>query len=481
MTETSTKLPKLSFEQRRAAAGQFERANEVLKAEEYDYGLQLLLTCCKIDPVNLIYRRTLRQSQRAKFQNNERGQSFAYVRSFWRRMALQRAMLKGDYLEALVQCELIFMRNPWDLATHLTMAQAFENLGWPDHALWTLEQIRPSHPKNPKVNRPLARLYERRGLFNQAIALWEMVRTADPNDLEAARKAKDLAASATIAKGKYEDAIKTDAPAESAATIETATEQPVLEQTDTIPSRESEDRHPKEVTALRERIKQNPKNANAYLQLARLYRKAEQLDKAQSVLTEGLTATGNNFEIAQELFDLDIDPFRQDLAITEEQLRKNSSDKDLQQAREKLSKEINLRELEYYRRRSDRFPTETASRFEMGLRLLRAGQTDEAIKELQQIRNDPRFHGKALFYLGLCFQSRKNWRLAQRNFEEAMQHLGATDTFLRKETMYLLSVGYAAAGETDRAIDLGLELANLDFNYKNIGTLLDEWQSKVAK
>ena len=93
----------------------------------------------------------------------------------------------------------------------------------------------------------------------------------------------------------------------------------------------------------------------------------------------------------------------------------------------------------------------------------------------------PRFHGKALFYLGLCFQSRKNWRLAQRNFEEALQHLGTADAYLRKETTYLLAVGYAGAGEFERAIDLGCELANLDFNYKNIGTLLDDWQAKVAK
>ena len=99
----------------------------------------------------------------------------------------------------------------------------------------------------------------------------------------------------------------------------------------------------------------------------------------------------------------------------------------------------------------------------------------------QAIRNDPRHHGKAVFYLGLCFKTRNNWRLAQRNFEEALQHLSNDDAFLRKEAMYLLAVGYAETGELDRAIDLGCELANLDFNYKNIGTLLEDWQAKPAK
>jgi len=118
----------------------------------------------------------------------------------------------------------------------------------------------------------------------------------------------------------------------------------------------------------------------------------------------------------------------------------------------------------------------------MGLRLMRVGQTEEAIKELQAIRNEPRFHARVLFHLGYCFKLRNNWRLAQRNLEDALQHLTAEkDAFLRKEAMYMLATGYADAGELNRAIDLGSELANLDYSYKNISQLTEQWQSKLAK
>lgn len=481
MSERSTTLPKLTAEQRRAAAGQFERAKQVLKAGDLDYCLQLLLACCKIDPANLIYRQELRQTQRSKYQNDGKGQSFAFLWSLMARFRLSRAMLRKNYLDALVQAETILMRNPWDLATHLTMAQAFEDLDWPDHALWTLEQIRPTHPREPRINRPLARLYEQRGNFNQAIALWELVRRAVPDDLEAQRKGKDLAASATIAKGRYEEAIKGEAasPMEAA---ETATEQPALAKTDesaAAPARE--DRYPREVAAVMEKIKQNPKNPHGHLQLATLYRKADQFDRARQVLEEALTPTGNHFEIAQELLDLDIEAFRRDLAITEQKLTATPQDENLVQIRNRLAKEINTRELDFHRRRSDRYPSDTAARFEMGIRLLRAGQIDEAIKELQAVRNDPRHHGKALFYLGLCFKARNNIKLAQRNFEDALQHLPENDIPLRKETTFLLATGYAETGELERAIDLGCELANLDYNYKNIGTLVEKWQAKAVK
>ena len=67
------------------------------------------------------------------------------------------------------------------------------------------------------------------------------------------------------------------------------------------------------------------------------------------------------------------------------------------------------------------------------------------------------------------------------SFEEALQQLAGNEEYLKKETMYLLAVGYAGAGEINRAVDIGCELANLDYNYKNIGTLVEEWQAKAAK
>src|SRR4051812_47511175 len=109
MAERPNTLPKLTAEQRRAALGQFERAKQVLKAGDLDYCLQLLLSCCAIDPANLIYRQQLRQTQRSKYANNGTGQPLAYVRSLAARLRLRRALLKSDYLDALIQCEAILM------------------------------------------------------------------------------------------------------------------------------------------------------------------------------------------------------------------------------------------------------------------------------------------------------------------------------------------------------------------------------------
>src|SRR5947208_8211398 len=112
-------------------------------------------------------------------------------------------------------------------------------------------------------------------------------------------------------------------------------------------------------------------------------------------------------------------------------------------------------------------------RFEMGVRLLKAGQIDEAIRALQASRGDPRYFARSLVYLGYCFKHRSNWRLAQRNFEEALQNLPPGEDDLRKEIMFQVAQGCAAAGDLGHAVEMGYELANLDFVYRDIGRLVD--------
>ena len=50
---------------------------------------------------------------------------------------------------------------------------------------------------------------------------------------------------------------------------------------------------------------------------------------------------------------------------------------------------------------------------------------------------------------------------------------------MRKELLFQLAQGAAEAGELQKAIEVGMELANVDFAYNDIGRLLDEWQTRV--
>ena len=54
-----------------------------------------------------------------------------------------------------------------------------------------------------------------------------------------------------------------------------------------------------------------------------------------------------------------------------------------------------------------------------------------------------------------------------------------SDEPARKELLFQLASGCAENGDLPRAVDLGHELANLDFSFKDIGKLLDEWNDRM--
>lgn len=479
---SSQTLPTPTAEQRRVTAETFDRARQVIQTGNYDYAIQLLRTCCRLDPGNLLFRQTLRRCQKDKYGNNLRGSRFAFFSTPRFKARVKGAKSGRDYLRVVEAAEDVFARNPWDLGTSMDAAEAFEALGSLDLAIFTLDQARQKYPKDATLNRALARLFEKKGDFQRAISLWQLVQQAAPRDVEAATKAKDLAASETIARGGYEQ-------------VASGTkESPILGRME-AQATQKQDKVAKETAAILKRIEASPTEPELYVQLSAVYRRHSQADRARAVLQQGLGPTGNHFKLQAELLELDLLPLRDNLDRVDAKLKAAAgrphddtdfadepSADELKALRSKLHKEIAAREAELFRMKAERFPTDVTHRLELGLRLMKLDKIDEAIAELQVARRDEKWKGKAALYLGVCFRKRNNWKLAQRNFEDALLALtAAADEPARKEVLYQLATGSAENGELPRAVDLGHELANMDFGYKNIGQLLDTWHAQTQQ
>jgi tetratricopeptide (TPR) repeat protein len=455
-----TNLPSLSPEQRQQAAAQFEQANQAITSGNYDFGIKLLLNCCKLDPANLTFRQTLRRTEKTKYRNNLRGSRLAWLTTAAAKARIRGAKRSRDYLKVLEHGEEVLSRNPWDTGVQMDMAEAADAQGLLPLAIWSLEQARQKDPELAPLNRSLARLYEKCGNFTEAIALWELVRKADPSDIEASHKAKELTASA-----------RPPAPAVTSVPAKEAEALPA-EPAEAIGQEEAD---------LRARIQVEPTRPGGYLDLAGYYRRVGQLEKARAVLCEGLGPTGQHFQLTLELAELDLEPFRRNLVITEEKLRSDPHQDELLQIRHGLRKEINTRETDLFRMKADRFPTEMSHRLELGLRLLRGGQLDEAITELQTARAAAPLAWRALTYIGYCHLNRGNWRLARRHFHDALQAMPPEEISARKELLFALAQGSADAGEWSEAVDRGHELVALDAGYRDIGRLLQEWQARLQQ
>jgi serine/threonine protein kinase len=197
-------LPGINSRHQRAALGQFERANQVIAVHNYDYAIHLLLSACKLDPANLVYRQFLRRLEKALFQNGQRSTRLAWWKTLPAKILLESAWKAKNFVRVIEYGERILVRNPWDRRTQMIMSEAADALGLTNLAMWILEQAWQKETHTPALNRALARLYEKRGHLPQAIALWKLMLREDPEDGEAQWQLNNLGAKETLVRGQYE-------------------------------------------------------------------------------------------------------------------------------------------------------------------------------------------------------------------------------------------------------------------------------------
>jgi serine/threonine protein kinase len=190
-------------EQTQAAALQFERAEEARNNGNIDYAVQLLLSCSKLAPANILYRQTLRDVISSAARQGLLGSWLASLSTLATRARLHAAKRARQFRKVLEEGEEILVKNPTDLKTQTLMAESAEELGLHHLAAWMYEEVRRLDPRGLPAQRALAKLYERQRQYSDAIAVWEAIRKLIPHDGEAARKIQDLAANDTIARGGY--------------------------------------------------------------------------------------------------------------------------------------------------------------------------------------------------------------------------------------------------------------------------------------
>lgn len=455
------------------AARNFEYANRATVGGNHDIAIQMLRNSCNLVPAHLAYRQALRKSQRAKYNDNKRGSSLAALTTALPKARLGSAVKAKKYKEALALGEEILSSNPWDSSALILTSEAAAGLDLQLIAVWILQDGLTASPKDIDLTRALARLLENQKHFSMAMALWEIVRKACPTDHEAQDKIKQMAVSDTMSRSQV-DHSTSEMPALPLRDV-SATPPPPTRMTPV------QKRAVEEAEGLRSRIQRDPGRPDLYVQLAAVHRRQNQLVDAQAVLQRGLEATGQAAELAVALADLEIEPYRRKLAETDESLKANPGDDALQKLRVRVERKIIKLELALCEQKAARDPGNRLARFELGVRRFRAGLVKEAIPELQAARTEAKLQGEALLYLGRCFQHLGNWPLAQRNFDEALKFVAPAETDRRKELLFELASGNAVAGDYERAVEVALDLADLDYAYRDIGRLLGQWQAKLEQ
>jgi tetratricopeptide (TPR) repeat protein len=446
----------------------FNRGVQNTQSGNFDYATELLTQCVAGDPGNVVYAQGFLGNLQRKYNNNKKGSTLASIRTAGSKASMMNASRKKDW-SGLVKTGLEVLKvNPWDISTLLQIAHACSELGFIECRLVYLKGAQDADPKSVEVQRECAKALESIGEYNQAIACWTRVDSFSKGGSEEAKReiAKlqvDLTMNAGAVKRDEED--NTEESADGGAAAKSSSPNRVT----VGPAKKSPTQD------LEAQIAENPGEVLGYAQLAEFHAKTEKWGDAETVLNRGLEATGGDLRLREQLEDIQLRKAKQHLMVAEKRAAESKTPEANEQA-QKLRRELNRLELDVFRKRVDRYPTNTHWKYELGIRLKMAGNFNEAIKMLQDARQDPKHRGTVMLELGECFQQIKQYNLAMQHYKKAIEEIPERDEDLRKKALYRAGVLSMGLKEVEAAEKYFSQLAERDYGYRDVS----DWLDKIA-
>lgn len=446
----------------------FEHAQRCFEKQDYDYANKLFTQCLVEDPVNLVYLQCFLGNLQKKYGDNHRGKRLGGLKLKSQRSSLVKATGKGDWAAAFQAACAALAINPWDIATLLAVADAYEQLHCEECELYCLRWALTAEPKNIEVNRHAGRTLQRIGLFDQAIACWQRVKLALPEDEEARQSISRLSVEITIDQGGYDSRLLSESHVGGG---ESTTSIPQLSKNATPVDDRPLDQQ------FRIAIAENPTASENYLRLADLYLGAHQYEEAEKLLAEALNACGSgDLQLRSRIEDVQMRRAQHQVAIAEQRCQHDPSD-EAKELAHRFRVQANQVELETYAARAERDPGNPRLKYELGLRLKRAGKVREAITVFQAAKGDSKRRATILVELGECFQHVEQYKLALSHYEQAIEAAEGPESEVYRKALYRAAVLSTGLKEIDRAERYLSTLAAVDYGYRDVAERLD----KLAK
>jgi len=465
-SEDEPLLPPISPGKRRRLQTAFDHGALRGSKGEFDYAHEMFAQCVAGDPGNVIYTTNLLGNLTKKYSNNRKGVKRPPNKH---KTAMKKALSKKDWLGVIRPGVACLLTNPWEPSILKDLATACGELEIPDCQLLYLNLALEGNPKDAALNRAAADMFEEMGEFDRAIQCLERALREKSGDESLTRRINQLSVMKTINTGGYDYA-------ESSKDVSVSKRQKDTEITEVEEVSHEE--------KLRREIRRHPEEVTTYQELADFYVKEENYEAAIEVMKEGVQGTGGSIKAHEYLEDMQIMDFKRKLLVAERRARDEAkANKELakderatkaQQLYKKMKQELNQREMEMYANRCERNPSQYALKYEFALRLKRAGKYNEAISQFQEARNEPRKVASSNLEIGECFQQIRQYKLAMKAYDEAIQTCGQWDDEVRRLALY--RAGWLAKGlkEWETSEKYLTELAGLDFGYKDVSALLDE-------
>ena len=449
----------------RDARALFARGSQALAQDNLDYAITLLNQALEMDPEFFHCRKALRDAQFRKVGDASRGFFKKMLSGTGNSPQVMKAKmaLNKNPAEALAIAEQILNGDPNSSAAHRIIVDAGTALEMPRTVALSYETLVKNSPKDKAVVIEFARAIAAIGESGRAEKIVMELLREMPGDGDLNMALKDLSARKTMDEsgygalegggGSFRDILKDKKEAAS------------LEQEKRV--QKSEDVAERLIAEYETRLPNEPTNLKLVRSLAELYTQKKQFDRALEFYDRVKKSdVGNDASLDQAIantivrrydFQLEqLNPFDPEHAAQVEQLKA-----------EKIAFQV-----ADCQKRVEKYPTDLAIRYEMGVFYFQAGKIGEAIAEFQKAQGSPHKRLLAMSYLAQCFAKRKMFDLAARTLQTAIKEKLVFDDE-KKDLIYNLGCVFEGMGKKEEAVEQFKQIYETDISYKDVAAKVD--------
>jgi tetratricopeptide (TPR) repeat protein len=448
----------------------YQKGNDALIRENFDYAVELFNQVLLKEPAFFDARKALRTAQAKKA-----GGGGGFFKKAWGTASSSPLVAKGqmalrkDPTEALQVAEQILNSDPTNSGGHRIVVEAAKALDLPRTAVMSLDILVKNSPKDKELAISFANFLAETGEHKRAEKVLVDISRLLPTDADIAQALKDISARTTLSQGGYDALASGEGSYRDI--LKDAKEAVSLEQEKRV--QKTEDTAEKLIREYEARLKTEPNNLKLIRSLAELYTQKKQFDRALEYYDKiKATDTGAS------------DPSL-DRAIAETTVRRfdhqveqlDPAAADYTEAVARVNAEKAAFQIAECQKRVEKFPTDLAIRYEMGVLYFQAGKISEAIAELQKAKGNPNKRLSAMNYLAQCFAKRKMFDLAAKTLQEAIKEKPVFDDE-KKNLIYNLGSTFESMAKKEEAIEQFKLIYEVDAGYKDVSAKVDAYYAE---
>ena len=444
----------------------FQKGNDALIRDNFDYAVDLFNQVLQREPGLFDARKALRAAQ------NKKSGGGGFFKKAWGTasssplVAKAQFALRHDPAEALQIAEQILNNDPTNSGAHKIVIEAASALELPRTAVLSLEILHRNSPKDKDLVIRFAEALAEIGETSRAErTLLEFARNA-PRDGDILQALKNVSARHTLNEGGYEALASGEGSYRDI--LKNEKEATALEQQNRV--QKSEDVAERLIEENETRLKAEPGNVKLMRTLAELYTQKNQFDRALAYYDQ-IKATDSgaaDSTLDRAIAETKVKQFEVELASLDQ-----TSPEYAEKAAALKAEKLNF-QMADCKKRVEKFPTDLALRYEMGVLYFQAGKIGEAIQELQKAQQNPHKRIAAMNYLAQCFAKRKMFDLGAKTLQNAIKEKPVFDDE-KKDLIYNLGCIFESMEKKEEAVEQFKQIYEVDIGYKDVAAKVDAY------